>query len=188
MKKKIAVCGSGWSNEYLKTVMSGIRKCAEENNVDVFLLMNYTITNAERYKEIGEANIFRLLEHGSFDGVIILSNTLHTQDEYDYLCRIVKEKSLPAICLEYQLPGIDFIGTDNYSGMHKLCEHLFAHHGITHPVFVSGPVENTESSIRRQALEDVMRDNGTMLTEENVIYCNWNYYEVLEKLPLWLVM
>ena len=186
MKKKIAVCGSGWSNEYLKTVMSGIRKCATENDVDIFLLMNYTITNAEKYKEVGESNIFRLLEHGSFDGVIILSNTLHTQEEYDYLCSIVKEKSLPAICLEYQLPEIDFIGTDNYSGMHDLCEHLFEYHGIAHPVFVSGPVENAESSIRRKALEDVMQDKGMTLAEKDVIYCNWNYYEVLEKLPQWL--
>ena len=178
MKKKIAVCGSGWSNEYLKTVMSGIRKCATENDVDIFLLMNYTITNAEKYKEVGESNIFRLLEHGSFDGVIILSNTLHTQEEYDYLCSIVKEKSLPAICLEYQLPEIDFIGTDNYSGMHDLCEHLFEYHGIAHPVFVSGPVENAESSIRRKALEDVMQDKGMTLAEKDVIYCNWNYYVV----------
>ena len=58
MKKRIAVCGSGWSNEYLKTVMSGIRKCAKENDTDVFLLMNYTVTNAEKFKETGESNIF----------------------------------------------------------------------------------------------------------------------------------
>ena len=186
MKKKIAVCGSGWSNEYLKTVMSGIRKCAQDNNSDVFLLMNYTVTNAESYKESGEANIFRLLEYGTFDGVIILSNTLHTQEEYDYLCDIVKKKEMPAICLEYQLPGIDFIGTDNYSGMRELCEHLFRHHKISKPVFVSGPMENTESSIRRKALEDVMHENGIELTEEQIIYCNWNYYEVTEKLPKWL--
>ena len=186
MKKKIAVCGSGWSNEYLKTVMSGIRKCAEEHDTDIFLMMNYTITNAESYKETGEANIFHLLDHGSFDGVIILSNTLHTQEEYEYLRKVVKEKSLPAICLEYELPEIDFIGTDNYSGMYELCEHLFSHHGIKRPVFISGPVENTESSIRRKALEDVIRINGLELTEKDVIYCNWNYYEVLEKLPEWL--
>ena len=186
MKKKIAVCGSGWSNEYLKTVMSGIRKCAHETNTDVFLLMNYTVTNAESYKESGESNIFRLLEHSSFDGVIVLSNTLHTQDEYEYLCNIIKEKSLPAICLEYQLPGIDFIGTDNYSGMQELCEHLFSHHKISRPVFVSGPVENTESNIRRKALEDVMKNHGVTLTEEDVIYCNWNYYEVVEEVPKWL--
>lgn len=186
MKKRIAVCGSGWSNEYLKTVMSGIRKCAGEINSDVFLLMNYTITNAERYKETGESNIFRLLEHGSFDGVIILSNTLHTQEEFDYLNNIVKEKNLPAICLEYQLPGLDFIGTDNYSGMYELCKHLFEYHKVKHPVFISGPVENTESGIRRKALEDVMNEYGLYLEEKDILYCNWNYYEVTDELPKWL--
>ena len=41
MKKKIAVCGSGWSNEYLEIAMSGIRKCAEECDADVFFLFNF---------------------------------------------------------------------------------------------------------------------------------------------------
>ncbi len=186
MKKRIAVCGSGWSNEYLKTVISGIRKCAIENGADVFLLMNYTVTNAEKYKEDGESNIFRLLEYGAFDGVILLSNTLHTQDEYDYLCRIVKEKELPSFCLEYRLPGIDFMGTDNYSGMAELCEHLIECHGAKNIAFVSGPVGNVESDIRRKALEDVMTKNGLTLSEDNVLYCNWNYYEVMEELPKWM--
>jgi len=186
VKKRIAVCGSGWSNEYLKTVMSGIRKCAEKSNTDVFLLMNYTVSNAEKYKETGEANLFSLLEYVDFDGVLILSNTLHTQDEYDYIQRVVKEKSIPAICLEYQLPDIDFIGTDNYSGMYELCGHLFEHHKISHPVYISGPVENTESGIRRKALEDVMNEHGLFLEEKDVLYCNWNYYEVTEELPKWL--
>ena len=35
MKRKIAVCGNGWSNEFLEITMSGIRKYASENNIDV---------------------------------------------------------------------------------------------------------------------------------------------------------
>ena len=58
MKKRIAVCGNGWSNEYLEVVLSGIRKCAEENNVDIFLLMNYSVGDGDEYKDIGDANIF----------------------------------------------------------------------------------------------------------------------------------
>ena len=43
MKRKIAVCGNGWSNEYLEVVLSGIRKCAEENNTDIFYILNKLI-------------------------------------------------------------------------------------------------------------------------------------------------
>ena len=91
MKKKIAVCGNGWSNEYLKIIMSGIRKCAAENNVDIFLLLNYSVEEVEAYKNVGEANIFRLLDYAKFDGAIILGNALHLEEEYSYLADKVKE-------------------------------------------------------------------------------------------------
>ena len=71
MKRKIAVCGNGWSNEYLEIAMSGIRKCAEENNADVFLMFNFSSTDTEPFKQEGDANIYKLLEYGDFDGVIL---------------------------------------------------------------------------------------------------------------------
>ncbi len=115
MKRKIAVCGNGWSNEYLEIAMSGIRKCAEEENADVFFMLNFSVGNTEAYKQAGDININHLLEYGEFDGVILLANTFHLQPEFDYLCNIIKEKNLPAVSLEYHLPDIDFWGSDNYS-------------------------------------------------------------------------
>ncbi len=186
MKRKIAVFGNGWSNEYLEIVMSGIRKCAEEDNVDIFFLMNFSASNIEPEKQAGDINIDRLLEYGSFDGVILLANTFHLQAEFDYLCSTIEKLHLPSVSLEYQLPGIDFWGSDNYSGMHELCTHLVEVHGVRKVAYVSGPKDNAESNSRRKALEDVLHKNGLTLEEENVIYGNWNYYEIGEKLPLWL--
>lgn len=186
MKRKIAVCGNGWSNEYLEIAMSGIRKCAKENNVDVFFMLNFSAGNTEKYKQMGDININSLLEHGEFDGVILLANTFHLKEEFEYLCNIVKEKKLPAVSLEYQLPDIDFWGSDNYSGMYELSMHLVDQHNVEDVLFVSGPKGNAESDSRRKALEDVLDKKNLTLKEENIIYGNWNYYEVEEKLPLWL--
>ena len=44
MKKKIAVCGNGWNNEFLKVALDGIKRSAKENNVDLFVFMNYSNT------------------------------------------------------------------------------------------------------------------------------------------------
>lgn len=186
MKKKIAVCGNGWSNEYIEIAMSGIRKCAEENNADIFFMMNFSNSDADAYKKTGDANIYRLLEYGEFDGVILLANTFHLKEEYDYIRRIIKEKNLMAVSLEYQLPEIDFWGTDNYTGMYELCTHLVESHGVRDVVYISGPDDNAESDIRRMALEDVLGEFGVSFKEENVFYGNWNYYEVERKLPEWL--
>ena len=155
MKKKIAVCGNGWSNEYIEIVLSGIRKCAMDNNADIFFLFNFSVMDPEDYTKIGHLNINRLLEFGEFDGIILLANTFHLQEEFDYLCKIIKEKQIPSVSLEYHLPGIDFLGSDNYSGMHELCTHLIEHHQLKNFAFVSGPKGNAESDIRRKAMEDV---------------------------------
>jgi len=186
MKKKIAVCGNGWSNEYIEIVLSGIRKCAMDNNADIFFLFNFSVMDPEDYTKIGHLNINRLLEFGEFDGIILLANTFHLQEEFDYLCKIIKEKQIPSVSLEYHLPGIDFFGSDNYSGMHELCTHLIEHHQLKNFAFVSGPKGNAESDIRRKAMEDVLAKHSLSLTEENIIYGNWNYYEVQQKLPQWL--
>ena len=186
MKRKIAICGNGWSNEYLEVVLSGIRKCADENNVDIFLLMNYSVGNGEAYKDIGDTNIFRLLEFGQFDGVILLANTFHLQEEFDYLRNVIQRRKFPTISLEYQLEGIDHLGTDNYPGMYELATHLVEEHHVKDVLFISGPAGNFESDTRRIALEDVLEKNGLSLKEDYIICSNWNYYEVQSQLPAWI--
>ena len=186
MKKKIAVCGNGWSNEYIEIALSGIRRCAKLNNADVFFLFNFSVGDTEEYMQEGQTNIDRLLEFGNFDGVILLANTFHMQIEFDYLCDFVKKTGIPSVTLEYPLPDIDFMGSDNYSGMHELCAHLVEHHNYRDFVFISGPEGNAESESRQSALESVLSSHSLSLPKDHIICGNWNYYEVERQLPQWL--
>lgn len=186
MRKKIAVCGNGWNNEFLKIVLTGIRKCAMEYNVDIYMFMNYSYSEGVEYKDIGEANIFRLLDYAKVDGVILLANSFHLPEEFEYLTDKIKSEKIPAISLEYQLPGIDFMGSDNYSGMFDLCNHIFNVHEVSRIAYVSGPDDNEENIIRKKALEDAMELRGLSLTPDNIICGDWNYVETIKRLPIWL--
>lgn len=178
--------GNAWSIEYLKVVMKGIRKCAEENNTDIFLFVNYS-TNGEREEvNIGDANILHLLDYADFDGIILLANTFHLKEEYDYIIEKLKNINVPAVSLEYEIPGAKFYGSDNDSGMYELCKHILEEHGVKNVMYISGPEDNEENIARRRSLEEALRERGLELKEENVICCNWNYAEVLECLPDWL--
>lgn len=186
MKKKIAVCGNGWNNEFLKVVLSGIRECATEHNVDIYVFMNYSYSEGVEYKDIGEANIFRLLDYADVDGVILLANTFHLPEEFDYLTSKIKSENIPAISLEYKLPEIDYMGSDNYSGMFDLCNHIFNVHEVSRIAFVSGPDDHEENIIRKKALEDAMEMRGLSLTPDRIICGEWNYVETVKRLPIWL--
>lgn len=186
MKKRIAVCGNGWNNEFLKVVLTGIQKCAKENNVDIFVFLNYSVQEGVEYKNIGETNIFRLLDYANIDGVILLANSFHLSEEYEYLTERIKQMKVPAISLEYKIPDIDYMGSDNYSGMYDMCKHLTDVHEVQKVVYVSGPEGNDESNIRRRALEDVLYEKGLKLEENNIIYGNWSFLEVQKETLLWM--
>lgn len=187
MKKKIAVFGNGWSNEYLMMVIDGIRKCAKEYNVDIFFFVDYSSGEwQEESIKAGETNIFTLPDLSKFDGVILLANTFHLKFEYDYLVKQIFLNHIPAVSLEYELEGIDYLGTDNYSGMFELTEHLLKEHHVKKIIYMSGPKDNMESTIRRQAVEDALGKYGLSLRAEDIIYGEWSYDPAQEALLQWM--
>lgn len=187
MKRKIAVFGNGWSNEYLRMVMGGVRRCAVENNVDIFLFVDYSSEEgADSFTQTGETNIFTLPRLDDFDGVLLLANTFHLPWEFQYLQEQVRASRVPAVSLEYELEGMDYLGTDNYSGMFELARHLLERHGVQKILYMSGPGENAESNIRRQAVADAMREAGLILREEDVLCGSWSYDTAQAALETWL--
>lgn len=186
MKKRIAIMGNGWGVEYLKVVLKGIRQAAEVYGTDIFFFMNYSVSDDTDEHNAGEANIFTLSDNMDFDGYILLGNTFHLSKEIEFVKSKFIGKDIPVICLEYKIEGIPFLGSDNYSGMRELCEHLIEQHDARRIMFLSGPIDHEENIIRRRALEDALATRNLKLAEEDVLVCNWNVAEVEIKMPKWL--
>lgn len=72
--------------------------------------------------------------------------------------------------MEYKLDGVDYIGTDNYSGMHEIVEHLVQDHGLRDIAYISGPDDNYESRERGRAFLEVMRENN-IEPKETGLFC-----------------
>ncbi len=185
MKKKVAVFGNGWSNEYLELVMEGIWKRAKESNVDLFLFANYSAGGEKEEDNVGEKSIFTLPNIEDFDGVILLANIINMDNERVYLNREVLKHRIPAVSLEYQMDGIPYIGTDTYDGVFRLVTHLIEEHGAREFAFVSGPVDNYESQNRMKATLDALHQYGLQLPASNVLRCNWSYYTTYEETIAW---
>lgn len=186
MKRKLAVFGNGWTNEYLQIVMSGIRKCADENNMDIFLFMNYSVSKAPEIVERGEANIFLLPHMEDFDGAILLANTFHGASDFAYLKEKLSAKNIPAVSLEYEIEGMDSLETDNYTGMFELTRHLVEDHQVKKFLLVCGPQDNLESNCRKDAVIDALSQAGICLEENNIIYGLWSYNVAVELVGKWL--
>ncbi|MDO5155242.1 MAG: GGDEF domain-containing protein [Eubacteriales bacterium] len=175
-KKRVAVFGNAWGYEFFQLIMRGVQKYAKEHTVDVDFFVNYSSEHVSESIKIGEMNLYRLPDLNCYDGVIVMANSINVQAERDFLQEELRKAKIPCVCLEYELEGLNFMGSDNYSGMYELAQHVFDVHGARNILYIGGPKDNTEAQQRRQAVIDVAKEYGVPVTDENFIYGDWSFY------------
>ncbi len=160
MKKKIAIFCNGWKNEQLTYVLEGVRKRAAKDNVDIFVYVSYIFSSEKGRHRKNQLNIFHLPDPKEYAGAIMLTNTFNTEDEKERVINLFQRAGVPMLSMEIKIPGMGFVGTDNYHGMYELVEHLVIKHHVKKVVFVRGLEGHEESRIREQAVKDVLKKHG----------------------------
>lgn len=183
MKKKVAVFTNGWSDDYLDFALDGIKRRASEDNIDVFIFLDYTSYDKTADDITGELNILNLPVLSDFDGILLMGNTLNNAGENTILREKILKTEVSSLCLEYELDGINCLRTENINGMKELMEHMITVHGVKDVFWVGGPGDNEESRERYQAVVDVMKEHGLSLDPENTFDGSWSYAIVEEQLP-----
>lgn len=185
MRKKIALFAGGWGGEYLQEVLAGVIHQAEQYNTDIFAFISFSIHTSIPEDNIPEINFMKLPDINDFDGVIVLANSFNTQDELDYITEVINSTKIPAISVEYELPGIPTIMTDNYYGMHELSMHLFKEHNVKNVLFIGGPKDHPECIERLNALLDAAKTCNVNIPKDNIIYADWSKARIAEFMNEW---
>ncbi len=183
MKKKIAVFTNGWNDDYLDFALEGIRRRANEDNIDVFIFLDYTAYDKTQEEITGELNILNLPNLETFDGVLLLGNTLNNAGENGILREKILEAKVPSVCLEFVLDDINCIRTENVNGMKELVEHLITVHDVKDIFWISGPKDNAESQERYQAVVETMEKYGLTVDPDRSFEGSWSYAIVEQQLP-----
>ncbi|MBR3247034.1 MAG: GGDEF domain-containing protein [Clostridiales bacterium] len=183
MKKKVAVFTNGWNDDYLDFALEGIRRRAAEDNIDVFIFLDYTSYDKTEDEITGELNILNLPQLDRFDGVLLLGNTLNNAGENMILKEKILKAGVPAICLEFDLEGINCIRTENTNGMKELVEHLITVHGVKDVFWISGPEDNEDNNVRYETLVRTMEEHGLTVDPERSFNGYWSYAIVEDQFP-----
>lgn len=175
MKKKIAVLVNGWNNYSVIKAIDGIKRCVKHQNVDIFIFLSYAAYSQTKERNYGEDSIFNLPDYTMFDGVIIFSTMLNSLETPARVAKLLVDKNVKAVSIGMELPGLDYVGIENYKGMYGMVDHLVKEHHIKNPVFLAGPKQNEDSNQRLDATIRALKDNGLNLSEENIRYTDWEY-------------
>ena len=169
--KQIAVIVAGIDEEYQNSVIDGISAAAKKMNANVACFAAFGGVIASGKYDIGEYNIYQLVNYDLFDGVILMTNTVCDINEKKKIINRVKEAGIPAITLDGDDdPDFYNIEIDNTKAMRDIVQHVIKEHGAQIINYISGPLSNPEAQDRYEAYLHVMAENKLIVDARRVYF------------------
>lgn len=166
----IAVIVSGIDEEYQNTILKGIQEFGSGHNMNICHFIAFGGILKSQKHDIGEYNIYELVNYSKFDGVILLTNTIASPVITEKIIEKVKKSGIPAVSIDNNLDGFYHIGIDNFSAMEGMVRHIVEYHGAKIINYISGPDDNPESILRLQAYKNVLKQYGIQIEEKRIYH------------------
>lgn len=169
--RNVAVLVAGTDEEYQGSVLSGIAEGAKLCNFNVSVFASFGGVLFNEQNDIGEYNIYSLVNYDLFDGVILLTNTISDLKVRARICADVIRSGKPAVVFDDDSnPEFYNICINNNDAMRKIIAHVIEHHGAKVVNYISGPLGNPEAKMRYQAFLDVMAEHDLPVEEERIYF------------------
>ena len=168
---EIAVMVAGIDEEFQNSIIEGINASAKKYNVNVSYFSAFGGIMTNTLFDIGEYNIYKLVNYEIFDAAILLTNTIGDPSEKKAIIENVKKAGIPVVifdCDDY--PEFYNITIDNSSAMKEIVRHIITEHNAKVINFVSGPLANTEAEDRYNAFVSVLSEYGIRLDIDRVFF------------------
>ena len=169
--KHIAVIAAGIDEEYQNSVIDGVIDCAKKANanVTVFAAFGGVISNSKY--DIGEYNIYNLINYRKFDGAVLLTNTICNPEMKKLVISGVKEAGIPSVFLDCDDdPDFFNIKIDNTQAMRDIVKHVIEEHGAKTINYISGPLSNPEAQARYEAFLHVMAEHRLIADARRIFF------------------
>lgn len=168
----IAVIVAGIDEEYQNNIISGINAYSYTHKINVSYFASFGgVLQNGRYDR-GEYNIYNLVNLSLFDGVILMTNTVNSDEEKTRIYERVKEAGIPVVVFDCSDLSEDFytININNFKAMEDMVRHIVNDHGIKSVNYISGPLNNPEAAARYDAFMSVMAENNITVEKKRVYF------------------
>ncbi len=169
--RNIAVIVAGIDEEYQNSIIEGIIDCAKVYHANISCFASFSGVIASSRYDIGEYNIYELINLKKFDAVILMTNTISNPEEKEKIIRKVKKSGLPTVVLDGEEdPDFYHVRINNKKAMREMIQHVIEVHHAKQICCVAGPQANPEARERYQAFCDVMQENHLEIGENQVYF------------------
>lgn len=176
MRRRLGVLLAQLDENTQKRIMTAFINEAYSKDFDVCIFSMYLKYQDTELRDIGDSNIFSLIQYSEFDGLLILLDTLLTPGLEDRLLQSVKEQfDGPVLVADKANDYFDYILMDHYTPFKKIAEHLIKDHGYKDIAFLGGKEGHPHSVARFNAYLDAMKEAGLSVREDRIKHGNYWY-------------
>ncbi len=176
MRKRICVLLAQLEEKTQNRFMTSFTKEAYAHDYDICIFSMYQKFQETDLRNIGDSNIFSLVNFDKFDGLVVLLDTILTPGfEEKLLKRIKEEFHGPVIIIDRESKDFDYIIVDHYTPCLQIMNHLIDAHGYKDIAFLGGKEGHPHSIQRLKAYEDAMKSHGLAIREDRIFHGNYWY-------------
>lgn len=166
---------SGAVRPYESDVTNAVIRTAIENECDIIHLSDGWLDDPSSI-ESRHNFMYDVTSHAQLDGILVLSFFFKTVPyPQDFLKFCQRFRDTPILGAGIPIPGIPSIIIDNYGAMRLAIRHLIETHGCKRIVYIDGPEDNLEAQDRKRAYQDLMQENGIILSSDYLIPGNFRH-------------
>ncbi len=145
---------------------------AQAYSLDIDIAVFSCITNLADLTphQRSEFNLFNYMHFPSFDGILYLRDSIHSETEREHLDSILMEQKIPVLVLDSNSGPFPYLMMDDRSGFRAITEHLIQRHGLTDLICLTGFKGHYTAEQRLQGFCDAMEHAGLEVQPDHLIY------------------
>ena len=167
-RRNIAVIMTAVDSEAQADQLRGMEEYAKKRGYNIAVFLWFTGGFETEKHNCGEVNIVNLPDFKLFDGIIVVANALHIDNNREMIEDLLEEVTCPIVGIGCKIKDQYTIRTDNYAAMRKLVEHFVLEHKLTDIHFVKGIEGNEDAEERYRAYKDVLKENHIPILPERI--------------------
>lgn len=166
-RPKIAVFLNGIGHYYQHAICEGITKQAEELNFSVLFFAS-NIRYIVNENNEGELSLFTLPDMRGFDGIIVVTNTITSEQAMEYLRKVLPIDSVPVVCIGSSINGCFCVDSVDNGCMETLIRHFIEVHRFSRINFISGSPRNPDAIFRLNTYKKVLNEHGIKFDDSRI--------------------
>ena len=112
-------------------MIDGVLRRAAEFDTDVFIFTCFVNYDESEENKVGAFQIMELPDLTTYDGVIVMKNSIQYEPASNSLMNRIKESRIPAVSVDEYIDGMHNVGISDYNSQKRIVEHLIKKHHLT---------------------------------------------------------